>query len=188
METKKTRLVLKKSVKNFISRTLITIILLLITLIAIKDNEDMKKLIKTNVFEESLKFSKAKKLYQKYFGKFLSIDKIIKEDEPVFSEKLQYEKANIYKDGVKLRVSKNYMVPYLESGIVVFMGEKEGYGNTVIVEQVNGIAVWYSNVNSTNVKMYDYVEKGSLLGEVKDTTLYLVFQKEDKYLDYSKYI
>lgn len=55
-------------------------------------------------------------------------------------------------------------------------------------EQVNGIAVWYSNVNSTNVKMYDYVEKGSLLGEVKDTTLYLVFQKEDKYLDYSKYI
>lgn len=188
MKTKKTRLVLKKSVKNFISRTMITIILLLITLIAIRDNKELKDTLKTNVFEESLKFTKAKKVYQKYFGKVLSIDKIIKEEESVFSENLQYEKANIYKDGVKLKVSKNYMVPYLESGIVVFMGEKEGYGNTVIIEQINGVAVWYCDVNSSNVKMYDYVEKGSLLGEVNDTNLYLVFQKEDKYLDYSKYI
>ena len=105
-----------------------------------------------------------------------------------FSEKLKYDKASIYKDGVKLTVSKNYMVPYLESGIVVFIGEKEGYGNTVIVEQVNGIAVWYCDVNSSNVKMYDYVEKGNLLGEVNTNKLYLVFQKEDKYLDYTKYI
>ena len=30
------------------------------------------------------------------------------------------------------------MVPVLESGIVIFMGEKAGYGNTVVIEQVDG--------------------------------------------------
>jgi stage IV sporulation protein FA len=80
------------------------------------------------------------------------------------------------------------MVPVLEDGIVVFMGEKEGYGNTVIVEQVNGVDVYYSNINSNNIKLYDYVEKGKLLGEVKDTKLYLVFQKDGKFLNYKKYL
>ncbi len=188
MKEKKTKLVLKKNIRSFLNRSMITIILLLAALIAIKQNPNVKEMIRKNVFLESLEFSKAKKVYQKYFGKFLSIDKLVKEDEEVFSEKLNYKKANIYKDGVKLTVSKNYMVPYLESGIVVFIGEKEGYGNTVIVEQVNGIAVWYCDVDSSNVKMYDYVEKGNLLGEVKNNNLYLVFQKEDKYLDYTKYI
>ena len=44
-----------------------------------------------------------------------------------------YQKANSYLDGVKLKVSANYMVPVLESGIVIFMGEKDGYGNTVVI-------------------------------------------------------
>ena len=80
------------------------------------------------------------------------------------------------------------MVPSIESGIVVFMGEKEGYGNTIIIEQVNGVDVYYSNINPSNIKLYDYIEKGKLLGEVKDNKLYMVFQKDGKYLDYKKYI
>ncbi len=188
MKKNKTRLVLKKSVKNFISRLMITIILLLALLIVIKQDPKFKDVIRKNVFSESLEFTKAKKVYQKYFGKFLSVDNIVKEDTPVFSEKLQYSKSNKYKDGVMLTVTSNYMIPILESGIVVFIGEKEGYGNTVIIEGIDGVAVWYSNIKSVKVNMYDYVEKGSLLGEVNNKKLYLVFQKEDKYLDYKKYI
>lgn len=50
------------------------------------------------------------------------------------------------------RVSNNYLVPTLESGIVVFMGEKEGYGKTIIIEQINGIDVWYSNIEGKILK------------------------------------
>ena len=42
------------------------------------------------------------------------------------------------------------------NGIVIFIGEKEGYGNTVVVEQVDGIDVYYSNVSVSNIKLYDY--------------------------------
>ncbi len=182
------KLVLKKSVKNFISRCLIVIILFLLALIMIKSNTSFKNKLIKYVYEDNLEFTKLKSIYEKYFGKILAVDKIAPTEEKVFNEKISYNKANVYKDGVSLSVDSNYMVPVLESGIVVFMGEKEGYGNTVIIEQIDGVDVWYSNISTTNIKMYDYMEKGGLLGEVKGNKLYMIFQKDGKYLDYKKYL
>ena len=93
----------------------------------------------------------------------------------------------MYEDGVKLIVKSNYLVKAIDSGIVVFIGDKDKYGKTVIVQQVNGVDVFYGNVNSS-VNMYDYVEKGSLIGEVIDTNLFLAFQKEGNFVDYKEYI
>ncbi len=80
------------------------------------------------------------------------------------------------------------MVPNLNSGIVVFIGEKEDYGNTIIVQQMNGIDAWYGNIDTTSIKLYDYVEKGIMLGETKDTTLYLAFQKDGNFHQYKEYL
>ena len=41
---------------------------------------------------------------------------------------------------------------------------------------------------NSSVKLYDYVEKGALLGEVKENSLYLVYSKEDKFLNYEEYL
>ena len=101
---------------------------------------------------------------------------------------MTYKKSNSYKDGVALSVDKKYMVPALESGIVVFIGEKEDYGTTVIIDQIDGVEVYYSNITVENLKLYDYVEKGKLIGEVKSDKIYLVFSKDGKYLDYKNYI
>ena len=68
------------------------------------------------------------------------------------------------------------------------IGEKEDYGSTIIVEQTNGIDVFYGNININNINMYDYVKKGSLIGEVKTDKFYLVFFKDGKYLNYKDYI
>lgn len=184
----KKRLVLKKSVKIFISKCLITVILFLVCLILTKENSAFKNKIIKYVYEDRFKFTELKSIYEKYFGKILSVDKVIPTEEKVFDEKLSYQKANVYKDGVLLKVDDNYLVPTLESGIVVFIGEKEGYGKTIIIEQINGIDVWYCNISSKDIKMYDYIEKGSLLGEIEDNKLYMVFQKDGKYLDYKEYI
>lgn len=53
---------------------------------------------------------------------------------------------------------------------------------------MNGVDVWYGNIKQANVKLYDYVEKGALIGQVSDKTLYLVFQKEGKFIDYQSYL
>ena len=186
--TYKKKLVLKKNIRDFFSRCLIVIILVLSSLIVIKTKPSLKNKIIKYVYEDNIDFTKYKNIYDKYFGKLLSVDKVIPTEEKVFNEKITYNKANIYKDGVELKVESNYLVPNLESGIVVFIGNKDGYGNTIIIEQINGIDVWYSNVTTTDIKLYDYIEKGKLIGEVIDQKLYMVFQKDGKILDYKEYI
>ena len=39
----------------------------------------------------------------------------------------------------------------------------------------------------TSLKLYDYVKKNELVGEVKGDSVTLVFQKDNKYIDYSDY-
>ena len=48
--------------------------------------------------------------------------------------------------------------------------------------------MFYANIEPINLKLYDYIEKGSLLGEAKNNKLYLVFSKDGKYLNYKDYI
>ena len=191
MDTRRTvkkKLVLKKSVRSFISRVLLTVIIFLVGMILVKSDSKIKNIILEQVYNKNFEFTKMRKIYKKYFGNILSIDQLAMKDQQVFQEKLSYQKENSYLDGVKLSVSENYMVPVLESGIVIFIGEKEGYGNTVVVEQIDGIDVYYSNISTDGIKLYDYLEKGSLLGEAQDKKIYLVFQKDGKYLNYKDYI
>ena len=176
----------KKYLFLFFNQVLWTIVFVLVLLIGFKMNKDFKVLFNKQVYNQNFPFSSIKNFYQKYFGKDFSFSLL--EEKEVFDEKLSYETANLYQDGVRLEVSKNYMVPALESGIVVFVGEKENYGNTVIVQQVNGVDAWYGNIDVDGIKLYDYVSKGKLLGEVRDKTLYLAFQKEGEFQDYKNYL
>ena len=174
---------IKKYIKKFVTKVLITIIITLILLITFKTNEEFKEQFNKYIYNTSLPFANFKEIYDTYF--WGTKDK--KDTKEVFDETLTYSNASIYEDGVKLSVTKNYLVKSIDSGIVVFIGEKDKYGKTVIVQQMNGIDVFYGNINS-NVNMYDYVEKGSLIGEVIDTNLYLAFQKEGKFIDYKEYL
>lgn len=175
----------KKYIVQFINHVLLSIIVFLIGMILTKNNPNNKKMISKYVYEESIHFSNFKKLYNKYFGKYIGE---VDNDKQVFVEKISYSNSSIYKDGVKLTVNENYLVPALDAGIVVFIGNKDGYGNTVIIEGVNGVNTWYSNITEKNIKMYDYVKKGDLIGEVKGKNLYLLFEEKGKFLDYKKYI
>lgn len=159
---------------------------MLIVLILIKSNKKFKATFYKQVYNTSFSFSKINNLYNKYIGNLDIINKVVV-TEHVFNEKLNYEKIEKYKEGVKLTVDSNYLVPIQESGIVVFIGEKEDYGNTVIIQRLDGIDQWYGNISNTDLKLYDYVKSGELLGEA-DKILYLVFRKNGKTLDYEEYI
>lgn len=187
-KTIKKRLILKNEIKIITLKILLTTILFLTGMILIKQNPTNKVFITKNIFEKTLKFTKTREIYQKYFGNVFTIDKITYNEIPVFNENISYKKKSKYMDGVELQVENKYMVPALESGIVIFIGEKENYGETIIIEQTNGIDVFYSNITRNNLKLYDYVEKGTYLGETKNDKLYLIFQKNGETLDYKDYI
>lgn len=174
---------------RYLCKILLVVFLTLIALIFLKKDTQFKTDFYKYVYNSHFSFASFNQLYQKYMGSPMPFKDLFDNNTAsVFNEKLVYKETNIYKDGVELKVDKNYMVPALESGLVVFIGDKDDYKNTVIVQQVNGIDVWYSNLSVNNLKLYDYVEKGSLIGEVKSDSLYMVFKKDGKALDYKNYI
>ena len=182
---------LNKYFKPFMYKLLISTALVLTVLITTKTSSRVKAIIKQNVYDKNFSFATVNNLYTKYFGSALPFKdlKIFNNDvAPTFNETLAFQEANKYLDGVKLTVEENYLIPIQESGLVVFKGEKDGYGNIVIIQQVNGVDMWYCNVQNENVNLYDYVEKGNLLGEAKGKEIYVVYQKDGKYIDYKEYI
>ena len=180
----------KKSNKfsRVITKLSICIILILMGLIFVKNDENAKEKLYEFLYENNISFSTINKWYQEHFGDITPFQNIVKDNtELVFNENLVYKDASLYKDGVKLNVEENYLIPIIESGIVVFIGNKDDYGKTVIIEQVDGVSVWYGNVENINVSLYDYVNKGEFLAEA-NKTFYMVFNKEGKYLDYKEYL
>lgn len=174
---------------SMLTHILLSGILLLTCLCVIKVNPAFKEWIKKNVYHTNFSFAKINQTYEKYFGSIFPLPSIdLENTKPVFTEKLAYEAKEDYKEGVKLKVNQNYLVPVLESGIIVFIGNKDNYGKTIIVQQVNGIDLWYVGVENSNLKIYDYIEKGSLLGEVISNEMYLFYQKSGEFLDYKEYL
>ena len=178
-----------KLFSRFLTKILLVIIITLGILIVLKNNSSLKTKFYKYVYDTHFSFATVNKLYEDTFGSPIPFkDLLNQKTSPVFNEKLYYNTANKYYDGVMLGVEKNLLVPVLESGMVIFIGEKDNYGSTVIIEQVDGIECWYGNVTNLNVKMYDYVEKGSILGNSLDDKLYLVYKKDGVSLDYQEFI
>ena len=172
--------------RGLIFRCLMLVVIFLSLAIIVKKDISFRDKFILNVYEKSFSFSKINKLYNKYFGKILPIE--VSEVSPVFSETLEYSDSSIYHDGVKLTVNDNYLVPVIESGMVNYIGEKENYGNVIIINTENDLNIWYGNIDVPSVKLYDYVEKGSYLGNTKSNNLFLVFSKDNNFLDYNEYL
>ena len=93
---------LKNGIRSFINKFLISMIILLCGLILIKSNPSYAKKISNYLYQESIHFTKLKKIYNKYFGKYIGE---VEETQEVFSEKISYNSESVYKDGVKLEVN-----------------------------------------------------------------------------------
>ena len=177
---------IKELVFNYIYRLLIVALITIVLLIIMKKNINFKRDFYKYVYDTNFSFAKFNNLYNKYFKDFKTTikDNNIKN---VSSEKINYSKKEKYEEGVKLTVSNNYSVQNQESGIVIYKGIKEPYGNTIIIQQINGIDLLYGNIDVNNYNLYDYVKKGDILG-VCNNTLYLLYKKNGKVINYEDYI
>jgi stage IV sporulation protein FA len=171
---------------KFVNKLLVLGILFVGVLITVKVNPTAASWVKTHVYMDNFSFAQIENWYHKYIGGIFSSN----DDEvtQVFSGTIPYTSLEPYYDGVRLKVSSGSVVESLLSGIIVSIGETEHYGNTIVVEQVDGVSVWYGNVDVSDVKLYDYVEKGQILGMSRSEDLYLVLMKDGAYLNYQDYV
>ena len=174
----------KKYIHGLLTRVLISIILFLALGIFVNSSDKNLLLFKNNVYDKTFKFTKISSIYNKYFGSVIkkpSPDKVVSANKEI-----NFQSYDKYMDGVKL-TDVNTVYPF-KNGIVVFIGEKDGFGNTVIIQGMDGIDYWYGNIDNLNVKIYDYVESDNIIGEAKEKVLYLMFMKDGNILDYEDFL
>ena len=161
-----------KYMKGLISRSLIAVIFVLGSIIFTNISDRNKELYQKYVLEDSLEFTKINELYQQVFGN-VDMTKRQEDTEVVFGS-LTYTNIEPFKNGVKLTVGMNEVVNVITSGIVVFIGEKDDLGNT--------------NITDTDIKVYDYVEAGSILGTSNSEDIYLTLCQDGEFMSYEEYL
>lgn len=172
--------------KRIVSKLLLSIIFLLVSIILINKNNNVKEFYQKNIYTNSWSFTKFNSLYNKYFGSLVK-DYQVPDTSNVFNETLSYSHIEDYLNGSILSVSNNYLVPVIESGIIVYLGDKDALKNTCIVQGVDGVDIWYSNIDISKLTLMDYVNKGEFLSTTLSDKLYLTLERGNEHIKYEDY-
>ena len=184
-ETKKISFT-SKFIYSILVKTLIVVVLFLASLIYIKQSDKNKNNFKNVVYNNSLSFAKIYNVYKKYLGDVIPFKNIFKDNTKlVSSEKLTYKSITKKDNGYLLSISNNYTISSITSGIVIENKKDSNYINMITVQDKNGLNITYGILTDINVKLYDYIEKGEIIGVASDK-LYLSFKKDNKYLSYEE--
>ena len=166
----------KSIIRTILNKLFTIIIFTMVIIITSNYSPKFKSFIVDKVLNSTMDFS----VFNKFVNKTTNVFKDTKDalektsqvsgiiDEPIK-----------YKDGVKYLIHENSKIYLKDSGIVTFIGDKEGYNNTIIIQQSNGYYAWYGNIEKPSVKLYDYIESGEEIGTSSDE-YYYVLLKDDK--------
>lgn len=172
---------------KYVSRILICIIILLLSLIGTSISGDVKAFYKEHIFSESFNFMEFKNLFSKLATTKNNEDKVNDNVTPVMSSFIEYSKKDKYLKGEKYTGVKDNFINSFTSGIVTFVGTKDDYGKTIIIQSSNGFDIWYFLLDDIDVSIYDYVKANSIIASV-DKEFGLAITKDNKYYTYEEYL
>lgn len=159
--------------KKILSKLFTIVIFTMIVITLSNMSPKFKSFIVDKVLNSTIDFSFVNKLSNKVTNVFKTSNNTL----PVVKE--ENNRKEKYKDGIKYIVNKGASVNIKDSGIVTYIGNKDGYNNTVIIQQSNGYYAWYGNIKE-EVKLYDYIESGSKIGETLTNEYYYILLKDNK--------
>ena len=177
----------ENKIGKMFTKVLLSIIFLLSSVIFMKLDSNNKEIFKEQVFASNLAFTKINQWYHKTFGSILP--SFQEPQTNMVSKDLETESTREnYLEGYKIKSSKNTPIKIITSGLLVYYGPKEQYGNCAIIQGVDGVDIWYGGIENTDFKLYDYIESGQIIGEVQEDYYYLLFLKDGKPLQYEDYL
>ena len=187
-KTKKNNIKLQSYLSNILSKFLLSIIFLMLSVILIKSNNNIRKFYQEDILTKQINFTKFNNLYTKYFGNILPDYTVPSVPTQMASNtEFDYNNGTPYLNGTKLETTENYPVPIITSGIIVFLGEKDSLGPTCIVQGIDGIDIWYSHIDTSSLNLYDYVTEGKILAPTESNYFYLTIDSNGNYLTYDTY-
>jgi len=87
---------------------------------------------------------------------------------PVSGNRTVTEHFSAKKKGITVEAAVNAEVKAIDSGLVIFVGNKASIGKTIVIQHKDGTESWYGRLENVDVKQYDNVKKDQKLGTVTD--------------------
>ncbi len=173
-----------KKISNIFSKILLSIIFILLSCIYINLKENNLQTYKKVVLEDNLSFTKINNLVQKTFGNIMTN---LKTNEAVeVNNEINLKERVPYQEGYQIKTTKDAPIEALKSGILVYLGEKENYGQTAIIQGVDGIDIWYGNITNVSLKLYDYVEENTIIASAASDVTYEVYYQNESKITYEE--
>lgn len=75
-----------------------------------------------------------------------------------------------------------------ETGWVTYVGEKPGFGQTVVVRLTKGREVWFGNLEAVSVQPNDFLQSGQVIGVAKNANktsrhIYVAMKEKEQFID-----
>ncbi|PLT30139.1 M23 family metallopeptidase [Peribacillus deserti] len=186
----------------FYFKILVSIVLFL--MVAIMFKKPIPRLEETrdvvnHYMKKEFQFAAAKDWYQDTFGKplvFIPSDK-----EPAVTAKKENqefalpaagkisESFEVNGQGMMIETDKDQPVESTKEGVIIFTGEKDKLGKTVVIQHSDKSESWYGHLGTIDVRLYETVKKGKIIGKVSNTedgakgTFYLAIKKGSQFVD-----
>ena len=71
--------------------------------------------------------------------------------------------------GIDIAAKLKSPVSSAQEGLIIFAGDYENYGKTIIIAHPNNYYTLYSHLHSTSVKQRDYVKAKQIIGKIGDS-------------------
>lgn len=170
-----------------------SILLLVITFLTFQASHPYAKLSQEFIRESITREFNFDGLYNWYKDKFSGYPAIlptfaIKEKEDNSSYTLQSPISNPpikmtqTKLGLYLDTAANEAVLSIGKGIVIYVGNQEKLGKTIMIRHQNGFESTYAMLENIDIEMDDWVEPGELIGSA-DTKMYFAIKNQFRYLN-----
>lgn len=163
----------------WLTKILLGMIVFLLVLIGCNLSNKFRDIFTNKVLEENINFYQFKNVIDKFLNKNDNTE--VQEVSGDVVSFLEYEGRYI------IQIDQDEGINFLKPGIIVYIGDKDNLGNTVIVQGNDGVDLWYSGVILDSHELYDYVSVKDLLGISENTNYILSIYKDGELLKYEEY-
>lgn len=161
---------------NFIFKVMITLCMFLAFQIVFKDNQ-------------------AKTMNEIFSGVITKLGNIVPFEQIIYGDtqtvfmdtELDIIDTKEFNNGYVLFVKENEIIKSFENGIVSGNTEIDGYGKILSIQQSDGVEIWFGNLMSNDLNIYDFVKKGDIIGQVAEDELFIAIKKNGEFITYEQY-
>jgi stage IV sporulation protein FA len=149
----------------------------------------------TTAWNQKIPYEKLSAYYQEIVGSrptLLPVFSGKKKEEPVEKWTAPVKgkvvlSFNEQRKGVVIQTAANVKVTAARTGVVTFVGNKTGIGQTVIIQHKDGKQTWYGFLGKIPLKVNEEVKQGQLIGQVTSRSnqyfVYIGLQESNQFID-----